>query len=89
VGNAEQQAGRPYLLARGASVWLVWKEFDGKRIFIKQRLSKDNGRTWSPDKVLAQTGAYADHPLLISDAQHVYLSWMTHDEGLRVIPLDD
>jgi len=89
VGDPEQQPGRPYLLARGQTVWLVWKEFDGKRIFIKARRSPDAGRSWSADRVVADTGAYADHPLLVGDAQHVYLSWLTRDEGYRLIALDD
>ncbi len=89
IGDAERQAGRPYLLARGHSVWLAWKEFDGQRISIKARRSDDDGRSWSADRVLADTGAYADHPLLVSDGRRVYLSWMTRGEGYRLISVDE
>ncbi len=89
VGGAEQQPGRPFLLAKGNAVWLVWKEFDGKRIFIKERKSQDAGRSWSGDRLIAETGGYADHPVLVSDARHVYLSWMTRDEGYRLMILGD
>ena len=87
-GNAAQQPGRPALLAQGREVWLVWKEFDGRYIFIKQRRSSDAGQTWSPERVLAATANSADHPLLIGDGRRVYLSWLTRDEGYRLMPLE-
>ena len=88
VGNAAQQPGRPALFAQGREVWLVWKEFDGRYLFIKQRRSADAGQTWSPERVLAATANSADHPLLIGDGRRVYLSWLTRDEGYRLMPLE-
>jgi hypothetical protein len=88
MGNAAQQPGRPALFAQGREVWLVWKEFDGRYIFIKQRRSADAGQTWSPERVLAATANSADHPLLIGDGRRVYLSWLTRDEGYRLMPLE-
>ncbi len=88
VGDADQQAGRPQLLARGNEVWLAWKEFDGKRVFIKARHSADAGLHWSADRLIGSTSAYADHPQLTAGRQHVYLSWMTRAEGYRLIPLE-
>jgi len=88
VGNAAQQPGRPALFAQGREVWLVWKEFDGRYIFIKQRRSADAGQTWSPERVLGATANSADHPLLIGDGRRVYLSWLTRDEGYRLMPLE-
>ncbi|OYY65263.1 MAG: hypothetical protein B7Y51_03180 [Burkholderiales bacterium 28-67-8] len=88
VGDAAQQPGRPAVYAQGRAVWLVWKEFDGQRIFIKERRSADAGQTWSPDRVLAATANSADHPLLIGDGRRVYLSWLTRDEGYRLMPLE-
>lgn len=89
VGDAEQQAGRPFLLAKGNAVWLVWKEFDGRRVFIKQRKSQDAGQSWSADRSIAETAGYADHPVLVRDERHVYLSWMTRNEGYRLIIMDE
>ena len=89
VGDLEQQAGRPSLLAHGRSVWLAWKEFDGKQIFVKERHSRDSGQTWSADRVVATARGYTDHPLLVGDGHRVFLSWMTHDQGYRLIPLED
>jgi hypothetical protein len=89
IGDADQQPGRPTLLARGRSVWLAWKEFDGQRIFIKLRKSGDAGLTWSADKVVAETGGPADHPLLVADTRHVHLSWLTRNEGYRLMTLDE
>ena len=89
IGDADRQAGRPFLHARGMLAWMVWKEFDGKRIFIKERKSQDGGRSWSSDRAVAQTAGYADHPVLVGDRQHVYLSWLTRGEGYRLMKLDD
>jgi hypothetical protein len=88
VGEAAQQPGRPAIHAQGRAVWLVWKEFDGQRLFIKERRSTDAGQTWSPDRVLAATANSADHPQLIGDGRRVYLSWLTRDEGYRLMPLE-
>ena len=88
VGNADNQAGRPQLLARGSSVWLAWKEFDGKRVLIKARHSDDAGLHWTADRLIGSTNAYADHPQLTADRERVYLSWMTRAEGYRIIPME-
>jgi hypothetical protein len=88
VGDASAQAGRPQLLARGNTVWMAWKEFDGKQVFIKERHSPDSGLHWSADRIVGTTTSYADHPLLAADRQHVYLSWMTRLEGYRIIPME-
>lgn len=89
VGDPQQQPGRPALLARGDTVWLAWKEFDGQRILVKLRKSQDAGRNWSADRIVAETRSTADHPVLLSDPRHLYLSWMTRDEGYRLLPLDE
>ncbi len=88
VGDVARQAGRPSLLARGTTIWLAWKEFDGQRITILLRKSVDSGRHWSADRVLAETAGYADHPQLVADDQAVMLSWLTRDEGYRLLPVD-
>jgi hypothetical protein len=38
--------------------------------------------------VLGATANSADHPLLIGDGRRVYLSWLTRDEGYRLMPLE-
>ncbi|GLU35064.1 sialidase family protein [Trinickia caryophylli] len=88
VGDTERQAGRPSLLARGASVWLAWKEFDGKRILARVRHSRDGGVTWSADRTIETAQGLADRPLLVADEQHVYLSWLTREHGYRLIELN-
>lgn len=90
VGDAERQPGRPSLLARGASVWLAWKEFDGERILARARHSSDGGRTWSPDRTIDTVQGYADRPLLVGErgGDRVYMSWLTREHGYRLIELD-
>lgn len=81
IGRADRQSGRPYLLAQGRQVWLVWKEFDGKTVTVWLEQSEDDGLSWSKPKQLAQAVGYTDHPLLVSNQNKVYLSWLTAAEG--------
>ena len=88
IGNPKAQPGRPYLLAQNATIWMVWKEFDGKRAAIYLQRSTDDGVSWSTPKQIAETVGYSDHPLLVEKKSLVYLSWLTAAQGYRLIPLD-
>ena len=85
VGHEEGNVSRPYLLVAGKSVWLVWKEFDGHKTIVYMKNSWDDGKTWTESSALAETAAYSDHPLLIHRDKQVFLSWLTRDEGYRLI----
>jgi hypothetical protein len=87
VGNPAQRPGRPSLLSTGDTIRLAWKEFDGKRILIKEQHSADAGQHWSPERIIAETSHAADHPVLIARGRDAYLSWMTHDEGYQLMKL--
>jgi len=89
IGNPKAQPARPYLLAQNETIWMVWKEFDGKRAAIYMQRSTDDGVNWSKPKQIVQTVGYSDHPLLIQKQNHVYLSWLTAAQGYRLIPLDE
>ena len=91
-----RQPARPYLLAMGSDVHLVWKEFDGTKAQVRWQVSHDSGRSWSAAHIVADTGDASDHPLLVSDKSasdadktRVFLSWLTKAEGYRLIPLED
>ncbi len=87
LGNAQAQPGRPYLLARGQEVWLVWKEFDGKRAAVFMQYSGDDGINWTQPSMVAESVGYSDHPLLLQNEHAVFLSWMTTAQGYRLIEL--
>jgi hypothetical protein len=87
IGRAEQRAGRPYLLADGRTVWMTWKEFDGDTTTVHHRVSQDGGATWSAAAEAARTRGYSHHPMLTRHGGRTYLSWLSHDEGYRLIPL--
>ncbi len=89
IGDAARRPARPYLLASGHTVRLVWKEFDGEVTTVKQMTSVDDGASWSASVELAATGDASDHPLLIGNGVRSFLSWMTRAEGYRLLPLDD
>ena len=88
IGNPRAQPARPYLLAQNQTIWMVWKEFDGKRAGIYVQRSTDDGVSWSKPKQVAETVGYSDHPLLIQKQNNVYLSWLTAAQGYRLIALE-
>jgi Neuraminidase (sialidase) len=65
----------------------VWKEFDGTTTTIPMQLSRDGGKSWSAPRVIAQTADASDHPELVANKSAAYLSWVTHKEGYRLLPL--
>ena len=87
LGASDRQPARPYLLADGAALHLVWKEFDGDKVAIRWQISTDSGRSWSATTTVADTGDASDHPLLVARDGRVYLSWLTRNEGYRLIAL--
>jgi len=85
IGASARNPSRPALATVGKKVHLVWKEFDGKVTTIAHMLSADGGRNWTAAQVVAKTAADSDHPLLLTQGSSVYLSWMTQDEGYRLV----
>jgi hypothetical protein len=88
MGSAAHHPTRPYVVTIGRDVWLAWKEFDGERTTVSVEHSRDGGATWSAARTVAQTLDFSDHPLLVSDGKQAYISWLTHNEGYRLLPLE-
>ena len=87
IGAEGENVSRPYLLALGRSIWLVWKQFDGKQTSIYLKKSQDDGKTWDLPVIISQTMGYSDHPLLVSNGKQVYLSWLTRFDGYQLIKI--
>lgn len=87
IGNPDRQPGRPYLYAHGHQVWLVWKEFDGKKVTVWEQRSNDDGASWNTPAQVAEAVGYTDHPILISNGSRVFLSWFTAANGYRLMEL--
>ena len=85
IGAEGVNVARPYLLASGNQVWMVWKEFDGvySSIYLKQ--SSDDGITWSEARFISKTSGYSDHPLLLKRDREVFLSWLTRVDGYQLL----
>jgi len=81
LGDQDHIASRPYLSAKGSKVWLVWKELSGSESSVMMRISPDDGKTWSQPERLISTKGFSDHPLLVQQNNHVYLSWLTRKDG--------
>ncbi|MFO1163196.1 MAG: sialidase family protein [Reyranellaceae bacterium] len=89
LSSPDRQPARPYLLAEGRAVHLVWKEFDGTKAVVRWQVSHDSGVTWSNARTVADTDDASDHPLLVGHAGRAYLSWLTKAQGYRLIALED
>jgi hypothetical protein len=88
VGRADRNPTRPYVLSGPRGTTLVWKEFDGEKTSVNVMTSHDDGQNWSKPVAVATTTDTSDHPLLVSDGQKTYLSWMTKTDGYRIQPVE-
>jgi hypothetical protein len=86
-GDDAKAPGHPVVLAAKGRLYRVWKEFDGTTTSIPLQLSRDGGKSWSAPHVIAQTQDASDHPELIAGKGAAFLSWVTHKEGYRLLPL--
>jgi hypothetical protein len=86
-GDSERTPSHAFLLATKGRLLRAWKEFDGATTFIMLQSSFDGGENWSEARVAASTGEASDHPLLVENTGVAYLSWLTRQEGYRLVPL--
>lgn len=89
LGRPDRNPTRPFVLAGPAGTVMVWKEFDGEKTTVRMTISHDDGDTWSPPKATSSTTDTSDHPLLVSNGEQVYLSWMTKADGYRLTAIED
>jgi hypothetical protein len=89
IGRSDRNPTRPYVLAGPRGTTMVWKEFDGEKTTVNVMTSHDDGKSWSKPLAVATTSDTSDHPLLVSDGQKTYLSWMTKADGYRLLPIGD
>ena len=85
IGADGTNVARPYLLAAGNQVWMVWKEFDGSYSSIYLKQSNDDGITWSEAKYISKTSGYSDHPLLLKRDREILLSWLTREDSYQLL----
>jgi len=88
IGRADRNPTRPYVLATARGTTIAWKEFDGEKTTVNVMKSHDDGQNWSKPVAVAATIDTSDHPLLVSDGQKTYLSWMTKADGYRILPIE-
>ncbi|MBR0872482.1 exo-alpha-sialidase [Bradyrhizobium tropiciagri] len=87
IGQPNRSPSRPQIAAGPQGLVMVWKEFDGQKTTINQMISHDDGATWSKPTAIADTADSSDHPLLVSDRRHTYLSWMTKADGYHFLAI--
>lgn len=87
-GDDARAPSRPFLLASGSYLYRAWKEFDGTATAVMVQASRDRGKSWGAARAVAATAQSSDHPLLVASKGKAYLSWLTREEGYRLIPLE-
>ena len=87
IGDDAHAPAFATLLATKKRLYRAWKEFDGVITTIPAQQSSDGGKSWSAPQILASTTEASDHPILVESKKDVFLSWGTHQEGYRLIPL--
>jgi hypothetical protein len=87
LSSREETAQRPAVAVAAHDVWLAWKEQTGATAKAFVRSSADGGRSWSSAREVAASAGSSDHPLLVVRGGRAYLSWLSRDEGYRLIPL--
>ncbi|WP_411726313.1 sialidase family protein, partial [Methyloglobulus sp.] len=85
-GNAG--ASHPHVLVLGQRVGIVWQEYDGKQNTVQFMQSNDGGKTWAKPAMAAQSGTMLDEPFLVSDEQHMYLSWHAPQQGYQLTRIE-
>ncbi len=86
-GDDARAPSHAAVLASKDQLYRVWKEFDGTTTSIVLQMSRNAGKDWSEPHVLATTADASDHPLLVEHKGAVYLSWLTYEQGYRLLPL--
>jgi hypothetical protein len=86
-GDDERAPSHAALLAVKGRLYRAWKEFDGTTTSILVQISQDAGTAWSNPRIVASTTEASDHPLLVEHNGVAYLSWLTHEQGYRLLPL--
>ncbi|MDH5484477.1 MAG: glycoside hydrolase [Gammaproteobacteria bacterium] len=87
-GDFSKAASHATVIHRENTVWLAWKQFDGKEESVWLQKSTDNGDSWQQAEKIAVTAGSADYPFLIRDKDQVYLQWQTEVEGFRLISVN-
>lgn len=85
-GDYLKWASHPALLSKERQLWLAWLEFGGERHQLMLMRSTDGGMTWGKPRAVADS-THGDHPQLLDDGRAIYVSWGTHDDGWRLIPV--
>lgn len=84
VIDASAGASRPQVQVMGDTVYLMWKQFDGKAMTLNVKRSRDGGKTWKESESIASTLNGSDHPDWITSQSTLYAVWHTQSEGLRL-----
>ena len=69
----------------------IWsgRSSTARRPLVRWQVSHDERPQLERARTVAETADASDHPLLIARGGRVFLSWLTKNEGYRLIPLGE
>ena len=87
LGNSEFLPSHPDVIVTRQRVVLVWTEYDGTRTSLYSRQSDNRGKTWQAAKKVFSSSSSTGYPELLAHNGHVFVSWLTRQEGHQLIEL--
>ncbi|GAW86592.1 conserved hypothetical protein [Bathymodiolus platifrons methanotrophic gill symbiont] len=85
LGNSEFLASHPDVIAAQQRVVLVWTEFNGSETSLYSQQSKNRGKTWQVVKKVFSSASSTGYPKLLAHEGHIFVSWLTKQEGHHLI----
>lgn len=87
-GDYSKTASHASVIHDKDSVWLSWKQFDGKQESVWLQKSIDNGVSWLKPELVASTNKSADYPFLLKNNHNIYIQWKTETQGFQLLSVN-
>ncbi len=85
LGNSEFLPSHPDVIVAEQRVVLAWTEYNGTETSLYSQQSDNRGETWQVAKKVFSSSASTGYPTLLTHKEHVFLSWVTKNEGHQLI----
>jgi len=85
LGNSEFLPSHPDVFVDQQRVILAWTEYDGTKTNLYSQQSDNRGEKWQAAKKVFSSSSATGYPKLLAQKGHVFLSWVTKNEGHQLI----
>ena len=88
LGNRKFLPSHPDVIVVQQRVVLAWTEYDGTETSLYSQQSDNRGETWQPAKKVFSSTSSAGYPKLLAQKGHVFISWVTKNNGHQFIEVN-